>query len=282
MLEIDMENSAAKKASFFLRGGDKAVLLIHGITGTPAEMRYLAKALHKAGYTVLCNTLPRHCGTLAELKKVTWQELYEACVKDVKRLTAEFSSVYVGGLSVGALLAVRLAYQYPKEVNGIIALAPTLFYDGWSLPRRRILLNILWHIPPVRQHMLIRETSPHGLKDEHLRDSVAKFYASAKKKSFDDKVATFGSPFFPLACLYQHWLFVNIVKNELSKVKTPIIVLHAREDDMTSLKNAEYLYGKIGSSDKTFVILEDSYHMIVIDKEKDTVAGEVVKFLNTH
>lgn len=277
-----MENSAAQKASFFLRGGDRAVLLIHGITGTPAEMRYLAKALHKAGYTVLCNTLPRHCGTLDELKKVTWQEIYTACVKDFKRLKDEFSTVYVGGLSVGALLAVRLAHQFPKDVKGIIALAPTLFYDGWALHQGKILLNIIWRIPIVRQHMLVRETSPHGLKDEHLRESVAKFYRSAQKKAFDAKVASFGSPFFPIACLYQHQLFVKVVKKELAAITTPIIILHAREDDMTSLKNAEYLYEKIGSTDKTLTILEDSYHMIVIDKEKDRVAGEVIKFLNSH
>jgi len=277
-----MENSAAKKASFFLRGGDKAVLLIHGITGTPAEMRYLAKALHKAGYTVLCNTLPRHCGTLDELKKVTWQEIYESCVKDLKRLKGEFQKVYVGGLSVGALLAVRLAHQFPHEVEGIIALAPTLFYDGWALHQGKVLLNIIWRIPFVRKHMLVRETSPHGLKDEHLRESVAKFYRSAQKKTFDDKVASFGSPFFPIACLYQHQLFVKVVKRELSGITAPIIILHAREDDMTSLKNAEYLYAKIGSLDKKLIILEDSYHMIVIDKEKDTVANEVVAFLDKH
>ena len=49
---------------------------------------------------------------------------------------------------------------------------------------------------------------------------------------------------------------------------------------MTSLKNAEYVYKNLGSEKKSLIILEDSYHMITIDKEKDKVAQEVINFLN--
>jgi carboxylesterase len=68
----------------------------------------------------------------------------------------------------------------------------------------------------------------------------------------------------------------------LSKVKTPILILHAKEDDMTSLKNARYIFKNIGSSDKSLVVLDDSYHMIVIDKEKERVAEETIRFINNH
>lgn len=269
------------KYNFFLKGeSNTAVLLIHGITGTPSEMRYLGKALNKAGLSVLCNTLPRHCGTLGELKKVTWQEITAACLKDFKGLKQEFAQVFVAGLSMGALAAIHLAYQFPQEVRGIVALAPTIFYDGWALHKGKVFLDLAWHIPFLRKAIDIREDWPYGLKDETLRENIHRFYKDAASDKFDNKVFLFGSPFFPLACLYQHHLLTNLVKKELPLVTTPILIIHAKEDDMTSLRNAQYVFKNIASASKELVILEDSYHMITIDKEKDRVAEETIKFIN--
>ncbi len=46
----------------------KAVLLLHGYTGSASEMRPLGEYLHKQGYTVLCPLLPGHGTTVEELK----------------------------------------------------------------------------------------------------------------------------------------------------------------------------------------------------------------------
>ncbi len=276
-----MENNNSKKYNFLLKGNNgKAVLLIHGITGTPSEMRHLGKCLNKAGYTVFCNTLPRHCGTLGELKKVTWQEIANACVEDFKTLKQTHAKVFIAGLSMGALMGIHLAYQYPEEVCGVAVLAPTIFYDGWALHKGKIFLNLLWHIPFLRQRIDIREGWPYGLKDEDLRWNIERFYKDADANKFSNKVLLFGSPFFPLANLYQHHLFTKLVMKEFKAVKTPVIILHAKEDDMTSLRNAKFIFDKIGSSNKSLVVLEDSYHMITIDKEKDKVAEETINFFN--
>lgn len=276
-----METNNINKYNFFLKGTNgKAVLLIHGITGTPSEMRYLGKSLQKSGFSVACNALPRHCGSLGELKKVTWQEIYAACVKVFKQIRKDYAQVYVGGLSMGALMAVHLAHDFPEEVSGIIALAPTFFYDGWALHKGKIFMKLVWVVPFLRNRINIREGWPYGLKDEGIRQNIERFYKAANSNEFDNKVVLFGSPFFPLANLYQHHLFAKIVKKDLSSVKTPIIIIHAKEDDMTSIKSAQYVYRNIASSRKSLVVLEDSYHMITIDKEKDLVAQEAINFLN--
>ncbi len=277
-----MEAHNPSKFNFYLKGGPKGVLLIHGITGTPSEMHYLGKALHKAGFTVLCNTLPRHCSTLADLKKVTWQEIAAACFKDVELLRKDCQTVFVGGISMGALMSVHLAFTNPAAISGIICLAPTIFYDGWALHKGKFLLNIVWNIPYLRNRIDIREDWPYGLKDETLRSGIERFYKNAKSEVFDNKVLLFGSPFFPLASLYQHHLLTKTVIKELPQVKTPVLLIHAKEDDMTSIKNAQYIYNKIASPDKKLVILEDSYHMITIDKDKDKVAQETINFINSH
>lgn len=275
-----MENDNSNKYNFLLPGNNgKAVLLIHGITGTPSEMRYIGRMLHKAGFTVFCNTLPRHCGTLGELKKVTWREIADACIEDFKRLKAEYNKVFIAGISMGALVALHIAHEFPEDVAGIIAFAPTLFYDGWALHKGKIVMETLWHLPFIRNRVNIREGWPYGLKDEYLRDNIERFYRNARAGEFDKKVVMFGSPFFPVACLYQHHLLTDVVKKELKHIKNPILIMHAREDDMTSIKNAQYLLSNIGSPDKNLIVLEDSYHMITIDNEKEKVASEAVKFV---
>ena len=51
-----------KDYSFYLEGRtDKGVLLVHGLTGAPAEMKFVGKQLHKRGFTVYGPTLPGHC-----------------------------------------------------------------------------------------------------------------------------------------------------------------------------------------------------------------------------
>jgi len=270
------------KFKIYLKGGKNAILLIHGITGTPSEMRYMAKSFNKAGYTVLCNTLPHHCASLEELKKATWQEISALCIEDFKSLKNEHEKVFVAGISMGALVSIHIASQFPNDVSGVIAFAPTLFYDGWAVHKGQVLLPLAWHIPYFRNRIDIRENPPYGLQDESLRNTIHAFYSNAAKSSAGEKAAMFGSPFFPLASLYQHHKFAKIVKKELSKVKTPILILHAKEDDMTSLKNAQYIYKNIASSDKSLIVLENSYHMIVIDKDKERVADETINFMNNH
>ena len=59
--------STMQDLSYFLPGNKNGVLLIHGLTGTPNEMRILANGLHKAGFTVYAIQLAGHCGTEADL-----------------------------------------------------------------------------------------------------------------------------------------------------------------------------------------------------------------------
>lgn len=275
-----MENNNSKKYNFFLKGEDKAVLLIHGITGTPSEMRYFGTCLNKAGYTVFCNTLPHHCESLNELKKVTWQEIVDCCTEDFKKIKSEYPKVFVSGLSMGALVGMHLSYLFPSEVRGIIALAPTLFYDGWALHKGKVLMDLVWHIPFLRNAINIREGWPYGLKDEASRENIERFYKNAKAGESSKKALLFGSPFFPLACLFQHNLFVKVIKKELASIKTPILILHSQEDDMVSIRNSQFILNHIASTDKLLIPLYDSYHMITIDKEKDKVAEFSVNFMN--
>src|SRR3979490_2886968 len=113
------------------------VLLFHGLTGSPSEFAYVAHYLHyRAGLSVWCPNLVNHGQPIGVLARTRWQELEKFAHVCYKRALAEAQArgipLFVGGLSLGAILALLLAAEYTEEIQGAICLAPTLFYDGWN------------------------------------------------------------------------------------------------------------------------------------------------------
>ena len=62
-------------------------------------------------------------------------------------------------------------------------------------------------------------------------------------------------------------------------MKSPTLLVHAREDDAASPRSAFEVASGVSSQRVNFVLLEDSYHMISIDKEKARVLSEMKDFL---
>src|SRR5258707_955049 len=118
----------------FEKRGNAGVLLVHGITGAPTEMKPLARRLAGSGFTVSCPQLAGHCSTLKELKQTRWQDWYASLEEALQRLREQCSTVFVAGLSMGALLALELAANHPEHVSGVATLPATFFYDGWYGP----------------------------------------------------------------------------------------------------------------------------------------------------
>ncbi|RYG65174.1 esterase, partial [bacterium] len=60
---------------FDLVGNDDiGVVLVHGFTGTPYEVRYLGDRLVEAGYTVRGLRLPGHGTSIADLDRTRWED----------------------------------------------------------------------------------------------------------------------------------------------------------------------------------------------------------------
>ncbi|MCX5686083.1 MAG: hypothetical protein NTW09_01250 [Candidatus Omnitrophica bacterium] len=73
---------ALSDSAFFMKGNNsRAVILIHGLTGTPVEMKPIAQFLNRKGYTVACPCLANHGEPINVLKWSKWQEFYESVRK---------------------------------------------------------------------------------------------------------------------------------------------------------------------------------------------------------
>ncbi len=250
-----------------LSGGNHSVLLIHGLTGSPFEMKYLARKLNKAGFTVKGPCLEGHCTTLKNLSKTNWEDWYRSVHKSFIEMKKSSDTVSVVGLCMGALLSLHLSYEFASEVAALSLISTTLFYDGWSLPWFKFLLPVAYYTP-FRYIYSYSETEPYGIKNKPLRERIVNLMKN-------DSIAYTKTP---AASMHELFKLIREVKKELPVITTPALILHSREDDLTSTKNPDFVEKKIGSQIVRKIILDDSYHMMTIDNQKDRVAEETIKF----
>ncbi|MBF0478037.1 MAG: alpha/beta fold hydrolase [Candidatus Omnitrophica bacterium] len=253
-----------------------ACILIHGMTGTPHEMKFLGNFLSKKGYPVICPRLKNHGAPISVLKYTKWQEFYQSAREAVRQAQKKYQSIFVGGLSMGALLALLLADEFPNFISGITCLSPTLFYDGWNTPKSKFLLPLAY-VTPLKYISYFKEDPPYGIKNEAIRKIVHRYYSRAKLSDLSG-VEQYGYPFFPVTLLEQLQLLVKHLIPKLKNITMPIQLIQAEQDDMTSVKNSQFIYDRVGSSIKEMVLLKNSYHVITADQERDTVGENMEQF----
>ena len=110
---------------FLLPGGTKGVLLIHGFTGSPSEMRLLGDYLHQLGYTVLAVRLCGHGTNVKELRETNWRHWFSTVENGYHILKGLCSKITVVGLSMGGLLSLKLAAEYP--VSKVVSLSTPIY-----------------------------------------------------------------------------------------------------------------------------------------------------------
>jgi carboxylesterase len=260
--------------SFTIGSGRAGFLLIHGLGGTPVELKFVAKGLARNGFMVDCCQLAGHCGDAADLLATSWPDWYASVEAAFEQMRAKCHTVIVGGLSMGAVLALRLAAERRDDVDGLALYAPTLWYDGWATPWYRFVLRLCM-LTRLGQYGISRlyrfvETHPYGIKDPAIRAVVV-----AAMQAGDSTAA--GIMVTPGESVRQLCLLIDEVKPRLSAIKTPALVIQAREDDLSSLRNTEHLQRHLGGLVNTLV-LDDSYHIVTVDRQRDLLIESSVAF----
>jgi len=263
-----------KKVDYHLPGGRNGVLLIHGLTGTPTEMRFVAKGLNRNGFTVHGMQLAGHCGDEADLLKTGWHDWYGSVVEAAERLHQEVDHLFVAGLSMGALLALKLAADHPDKVDGLGLYGTTFVYDGWTIPwigKLSFMLPLVCSLG-FGHGMKFHECFPYGIKDERIRQRIAGSMLSGDS-------AAAGLPGNPWPSLAEFYSLSFLVRRQLKSIRTPCLVVHAVDDDVASLKNVRMVVRGVNGPVET-VLLENSYHMIKVDQERDVVIERSTRFFN--
>jgi carboxylesterase len=211
--------------------------------------------------------LAGHCGDEAELLATGWRDWYASVIVAAERLRHEVDHLFVAGLSMGAVLALKLAIDRPDDVDGIGLYGTTFFHDGWATPligRFAFLLPLGIRLGIGRDKTSM-ESPPYGIKDERIRNRIV-----AAMLAGDSEAA--GLAGFPWPSLAEFQSLSLHVRNRISRVRTPCVIVHSSDDDIASLRNVRIVQHGVRAAVET-VLLDDSYHMVTIDRQR----GELIE-----
>lgn len=230
--------------------GGAAALCLHGLTGTPYEVRSLGEALSAAGVRAVGPWMDGHGGSPEDLARVPGEAWVEGARSRLRTLRGEHETVFVVGLSMGGLVTLLLAAE--EEVDAAVSIGAPLAFRQ-PLP---ILLPVLRHVVPfVRKKV-----------GSDIRDPVAR----ERHPSM---------PVMPLAAVHQLVRLQRRVRTALPRVVAPLLVAHGAHDSTAHPGDAERIVAAVGSGVRKHLVLEDSAHVVPVDHGGPRLAREVVDFL---
>ena len=239
---------------FFLEDGPVGVLLIHGFTGSPPEMRLVGDYLHQRGFTVSGPLLPGHGTTVENMNRCTWTDWTGRVESALADLQIRCETVFVGGLSMGAVLTLYLAAHHP-ELPGAILYSPA----AWPADR-------LIYLTPVLKYLVHEKPK---LDDSDLTDPAADLQLWSYEKN-------------PTFAAHEFLKLFRRVRRLLPQVVCPLLIIHSTLDTAIHPNSARLTYERVGSADKELVTLHNSGHCITVDSEWESVAEKTYEFIQKH
>lgn len=240
---------------FYFEGiNGKAVLLIHGWSSVPYEVRRLGKYLNENGYTVSGPMLSGHGTVPKDLENIKWTDWLEDIRNEYLKLKEKNEKVYVCGTSIGGNLTVMLASKYP-DISGLILMA-----------------------------------TPYKIRLENLSLLFAKILSLFKKYNKKFYPPTFGVATtitriiayqtYPIKSALETFDLVKISRKYFGKITQPCFLIQSTSDHIVARGNLEKIYAIIGSKIKEKKYIKRAYHTFISDVKNEDVFQDILNFLN--
>ncbi|MBI2962442.1 MAG: alpha/beta fold hydrolase [Deltaproteobacteria bacterium] len=251
---IDLSRDERARAFAFDRG-PIGCLLLHGFTGTPAEMRPLGERLAERGYSVRAPVLPGHATRVEDLAGSRWADWFAAAEESWQELGARAPLRMVAGLSMGALLSLHLAHERPREVRAVAALAPVLELANQRSAAAALWLRRLPLLPRRFEIVAKRGSGPDG--------------GSRLTPAYDE---------IPLRALASLIELQRTVRSELAEITTPVLILEGGRDQTVAPRAPSMVEAGLASSTKVRIRFARSGHILTEDVEAAAVLDAVERF----
>lgn len=226
--------------AFLKNGNDIGVLLIHGFTATPFEMRQLGEFLNKNGITVYIARLPGHGSLPENINKLTFVDMYESLKYGYFVLKNSCKKVFVVGQSMGGLLAGEIAAF--NKVDGLVMLSPAFkIISGKAV------------FTPFLKYFI------STVKKENLKPQFKEHYYQERPVRGVDE----------LMKLSRH------VQSVLDRIIIKTLIIQSKYDDIIDYKSTLAVYNKIKSNDKSFEIIDDNNVKHVLTTDENYMSQKV-------
>lgn len=239
---------------FFLRGSQEtACLFIHGFTASPSELYPTAQLIHDlSGYTLSAPLLPGHGASPRFLNQTNWEEWYNAVRKELNFLMENYQRVFVGGLSMGGLLALH-AGSVVKGLKGTISINAPIFNRS---PLMTAISPLIGRIQPYYR-------KKDGPNQRRLKQEGRFAYNVIPAKAFKSMMN-----------------LRNVVMEEVDEIDLPVLLIQSLQDESVHPRGVYYLQEKIKQTE--LIELHNSGHVATMGSEKDKIAQAIVDFINNY
>lgn len=227
-----------------------AALCVHGLSGTPYEVRPLGEAIARRGIRARGILLPGH-GTTPETLARTRHEDWVAALGDAyRRLQGEYERVFVVGLSLGGLLTLDLATR--EALAGIVVVGTPIRFAR-PLPQ---VVPLLKYVMPM-----LRKRDGSDIRDAEARARHPGYRA------------------MPLASVHELMRLQTRVRASLGMIRAPALIAHGTLDRTANPADATFIHDGIGSADRALLMLEASGHVVPVDRDGAALADRVADFV---
>jgi carboxylesterase len=260
MYNKDMNQIIPTAEPFFFPGSkDIGVLLIHGFTGAPKEMRWMGENLNREhGFTCLGIRLAGHATHAEDMIRSNYID-WIACVEDgYHMLAGTVKHVYLAGLSMGGVLSLHAAAKFP--VRGVVAMS-----TPYQLPDDPRLRHIDLIAMTVKYMPKTNEPPGSGWFDKE---------AWKQHVSYSEN---------PVRAIGQLNKLLAEMRDALPQVTAPALLIYSRDDTYVprgSEACMEYIHAHLGSKRKEKMWIEGSGHVITEDSKREQVFKAAVDFIN--
>lgn len=239
---------------FHFKGmGDVCVMLIHGWTSTPYEMRILGEELHREGIGVDAPLLSGHGTRPQDLENVTWDQWVNDVNRAYKRLRKQYARVYVGGMSMGGNLALHVAKQNP-DVSGLILMSTPykMRYEKFGIMMAHM---TKWIFSYKRKYY------PRGLQ---AQPSITQLISYQK---------------YPISSAFEAYTTIKKSLQDIHTITQPVFLIQPAHDHLVARESIHKIFYKIGSQKKEKRLIKKASHNFMGNGKHRDVFRDVVRFV---
>ncbi|HEY2405473.1 MAG TPA: alpha/beta fold hydrolase [Polyangiaceae bacterium] len=237
-----------------LAGRSPAVLALHGFGGTPFEVQLVTNAAQSLGLAASAPLLAGHGSHARDLARTRFSDWLASAREALAALPS--GPVIACGLSLGSLLAIRLACAEPERISALVLLANATRlsapFPAWLLAAGGFL-----RIPDFLM--------PKRMSD--IADGVAR----------SSHVSYSADPVHAAIDLHRGAVATRAL---LKQVKCPTLIVHGAHDRVCPVSNAWRVAEALGTRDVRVLILPRSHHILTRDLDRDALSAELTAFFS--
>ena len=232
---------------------DVGVLLSHGFTGSPFELRPVAEALAAQGIGSVGILLRGHGTHPDDMVGCTYADWLRDLEDGLTRLLSRYERAVIVGLSMGGTLALNVASRWTHDARlaGLVTVSAPIYLTDWRLKAVNLINKVVkwnaWGQPDIKDQTAW---------DRHVA------YRRIRTRAIPQLLG-----------------LMHDTERRLPEVRQPILIAQARDDHVVPPGNADLIYNAVSSPDRQVMMLDNCYHVATVDFDAALLNAAICRFV---